>query len=98
MRREGQRLSTLIDFNRKLFWKDLSVALPLLILFLMLGFGGGTLAGLLIYGGAPPAPMGGIPLWGTLFSILIWPLVWGITEQFDLSGLHPAPPANSDRL
>ena len=86
LHREGLRLSSLFDFDRTLFWKDLRFAFLLLILFLLLGFGGGTVAGILIYGGPPPAPMGGLPLWGTLFSLLVFPVLWGITEQLTYQG------------
>lgn len=86
LRHEGLRLSSLFDFNRALFWKDLRFASLLLVLFLVLGFGGGMAAGVLIYGGPPPAPMGGLPLWGTLFSLLVWPLLWGVTEQLTYQG------------
>lgn len=86
LRPEGLRLSALFDFNRALLWKDLRFAFLLLILFLVLGFGGGTVAGMLIYGAPPPAPMGGLPLWGALFSLLVFPVLWGITEQLTYQG------------
>lgn len=86
LRREGLRLSALFDFDRALFWKDLRFAFLLFLLFLVLGFGGGMAAGVLIYGGPPPAPMGGLPLWGTLFSLLVFPVLWGVTEQLTYQG------------
>lgn len=86
LRFEGGSLSSLFDFDRSFIWKDLRFALLLLILFLVLGFGGGAMAGSLIYGGPPPAPMGGLPLWGALFSLLVFPVSWGITEQLTYQG------------
>lgn len=86
LHRERLRLSALFDFDRTLFWKDLRFAFLLLVLFLVLGFGGGMAAGVLIYGGPPPAPMGGLPLCGTLFSLLVFPVLWGVTEQLTYQG------------
>ncbi|WP_288086102.1 type II CAAX prenyl endopeptidase Rce1 family protein [Roseiflexus sp.] len=86
LRPEGLRLSALFDFNRALLWKDLRFAFLLLILFLVLGFGGGMVAGMLIYGAPPPASMGGLPLWGALFSLMVFPTMWGVTEQLTYQG------------
>lgn len=86
LRHEGLRLSALFDYKRTLLWKDLRFAFLLLILFLVLGFGGGMVAGILIYGGQPPTPMGGLPLWGALFSLLVFPVLWGVTEQLTYQG------------
>jgi membrane protease YdiL (CAAX protease family) len=86
LRLEGRHIFSLFDFDRALLWKDLGFALLLLLLFLILGFGGGIIAGMLIYGGPPPVPMGGLPLWGSVFSLLVWPLLWGITEQLTYLG------------
>ncbi len=86
LRYERGRLAMLFDVSRARFWQDLRFAFLLLILFLILGLGGGMAAGMLIYGGPPPAPMGGLPLWGALFSLLVFPVLWGITEQATYQG------------
>ncbi|GJQ36902.1 MAG: hypothetical protein JETCAE01_29120 [Anaerolineaceae bacterium] len=86
MRGEGLKISSLLDFHRDFFWKDVRMTLLLIFIFLVVGFIGGTLAGILIYGGPPPAIMGGLPLWGTLYSLIIWPALWGFTEQLTYQG------------
>ena len=86
MRGEGLKISSLLDFNCDFFWKDVRMTLLLVFIFLVVGFIGGTLAGILIYGGPPPATMGGLPLWGTLYSLIIWPTLWGLTEQLTYQG------------
>lgn len=86
LRREGLPFSSLLDFNRTLLWKDIRFALVLLLLFLVLALGGGTVAGMLIYGGPAPTPMGGLPLAGALYSLIVWPALWGFTEQLTYMG------------
>jgi membrane protease YdiL (CAAX protease family) len=54
----------------------------MLLLLGVVGAVGGTLAGLVVLGSAaPPPPTGHLPLWGGLYSTLLWPLAWGVTEQ-----------------
>lgn len=81
LRAEGMTLRSVVDFQRRRIGRDLLLALALLALFLVLGFGGGALAGALLYGGPPPTPMGGLPRWAALYSVVIWPLLWAFTEQ-----------------
>jgi uncharacterized protein len=83
---EGLKVSSLIDFNRNSLMKDIRLTFGLIFLFLIIGFGGGILTGILIYGGPPPSAMGGLPLWGTLYSLIIWPALWGFTEQLTYQG------------
>ena len=54
----------------------------------MVGFAAGALAGLVIYGDTSPRPptAAGLPLWAGLYSTLVWPLVWGFTEQAAYNG------------
>lgn len=68
-------LRSVVDFQRRRIGRDLWLALALLTLFLVLGFGGGALAGALFYGGPPPTPMGELPRWAALYSVVIWPLL-----------------------
>jgi uncharacterized protein len=86
LRGEGLKVSSLLDFNRDFFWKDIRMLLLLVLIFLVVGLIGGTLAGILIYSGPPPVTMGGLPLWGTLYSLIIWPALWGFTEQLTYQG------------
>ncbi|MBE0669947.1 MAG: hypothetical protein IH588_05105 [Anaerolineales bacterium] len=83
---EGLKISALIDFKRKFFWRDIRMALLLVFIFLVVGVIGGRLTGILIYDGPPPAAMGALPLWGALYSLIIWPALWGFTEQLTYQG------------
>jgi uncharacterized protein len=48
----------------------------------------GTVASTYLFYGTfePMQVMGGIPLWGALFSVLVFPLLWGFTEQLTYMG------------
>lgn len=86
LRGEGLKISALIDFKREFFWRDIRMTLLLVLIFLVVGVIGGTLTGVLIYSGPPPAIMGTLPLWGALYSLIIWPMLWGFTEQLTYQG------------
>jgi Type II CAAX prenyl endopeptidase Rce1-like len=85
-RREGLRLRDLLNWQRaKLAW-DIWWCLPLYLLYAALGIGGAFLAGLLLYGATPPNPIGGLPFWAMIYTITVWPWVWGIVEEMTYQG------------
>ena len=86
-RREGIRLLDLISFERQRLGSDLLIGLGLIIIFVVLGVGGSILFALLIYGTpiAPPT-MGELPLWGAMYSLLIWPIIWALAEEMTYQG------------
>jgi hypothetical protein len=83
-RGEGRRLRDLLPPLRVRAdgWAALGATLQVLVV----GGVGGTAIGFALYGGAPPIPMGRLPAWGTLYGVLVWPLLWGITEQLTYNG------------
>jgi membrane protease YdiL (CAAX protease family) len=86
--REGGRLRDLVvGFDRRRLGRDLLAGAGILVLFMGLAVGGMLLASLAIYGTAEtPPPFGALPLWAALYSVLVWPLVWGITEEITYMG------------
>lgn len=87
LRKEGLRLFDLLGFERRLLGKDLLLGLGYTFLFVLMAMAGGMIFAPLIYGvPQAPAPMSGLPLWGTLYALLIWPLIWGIVEQMTYQG------------
>jgi len=46
-----------------------------------------AISGLLIYG-ATPAPLAFVPLplWGALYALLVWPILWAIAEEMTYQG------------
>lgn len=86
-RREGIRFIDLVGIERHKLWRDLLVGLGFIILATVLGITGGVLSTLLIYGSAQAPPvMGGVPLWATMYSLLVWPIIWGIAEEITYQG------------
>ena len=85
---EGIHLLALIGFDRRLLARDLMLGLGLTVIYVALGAVGGTLLTLALYGTTQPpmSAMGGLPWWATLYSLLIWPVLWGITEEMTYQG------------
>lgn len=82
--REGLRLRDLLPAWR---WRtDGPTALAYAGLMLLVGGVGGTAVGLAIYGKLPPSPMTPLPLWGVAWGALVWPVLWGLTEQLTYNG------------
>ena len=86
-RREGIRLFDLISFQRHRLGRDLLLGVGFVVLYIFLVVVGGLVSGLLIYGAAPaPAIMVPLPLWGTLYSLIVWPIIWAFAEEMTYQG------------
>ncbi len=85
-RREGLGLFELVRTHPIRPGADVLLGLGYLVLYLLVGGILGTAIGFLIYGAPPANPMGDLPLWGTLYSILVWPVLWGFAEQLTYNG------------
>jgi membrane protease YdiL (CAAX protease family) len=85
--REGIRLVDLVHFDRTRLGRDVLLGLALIVPSLVFILGGIAAAARLVYG-APAAPylFGPLPLPATLYGILIWPFLWGLTEQMTYNG------------
>jgi membrane protease YdiL (CAAX protease family) len=86
-RREGIRLFDLVSFQRRRLGQDLLLGVGFIVLYLVLAIGGGIIFGLVVYGATPaPAIMAPLPLWGALYSLLVWPIIWAIAEEMTYQG------------
>jgi hypothetical protein len=86
-RREGISLLDLIGFDRERLGRDASLGVALIAPSLLFILGGNAAASLLVYGD-PNAPQifEPLPLPATLYAVLIFPLLWGVTEQTTYNG------------
>ncbi len=88
MRREGARLLDLIGFDRARLGRDALYGLLLIVPSLVLILGGVAGASLVVYGS--PEPPAGIftplPFPAALYAALVFPLIWGFTEQMTYNG------------
>ncbi|HEX6927535.1 MAG TPA: CPBP family glutamic-type intramembrane protease [Longimicrobiaceae bacterium] len=86
-RREGIRLFDLIGFERARLTRDVLLGLLLIPLSLVFILGGVYFGSWLVFG-TPTGPYtsGQLPLPAALYGVLIWPWLWGLTEQMTYNG------------
>jgi hypothetical protein len=91
-RREGIRLFDLVGFERARLARDALLGLALILPSLVFILGGVYAAGWLLYGTlAQPYLFGPLPLPAALYGVLVFPFIWGLTEQMTYNGyLVPA--------
>jgi hypothetical protein len=86
-RREGIGLFDLVGFERARLVRDALLGFALIPVSLVFIFGGSYAAGWLVYGTlAPPYLLGHLPLLAALYGVLVWPFIWGLTEQMTYNG------------
>ena len=86
-RREGIRLLDLAGFERTRLVRDALLGLALIPVSLAFIFGGTYAAGWLLYGKpSQPYYFGPLPLPAALYGVLVFPIIWGLTEQMTYNG------------
>lgn len=86
-RREGIRLVDLLGLEPRQIPRDLLRAAGIALVFLVVGIACGAASSILLYGSSPPPRiMGPLPLWAALYSLLVWPVIWGAVEQMTYNG------------
>lgn len=86
-RREGITLLDLTGFDRKRLGRDVLLGVALIPPSLLLILAGNYGSSLLAFGNlAAPDVFKPLPLLPALYEVLIFPLVWGITEQATYNG------------
>jgi membrane protease YdiL (CAAX protease family) len=91
-RQEGIRLWDLIGLERRRLGRDLLLGIGFFIVLFPVAIVGGTMvASFLVYGTMTPdipaaLAQRQLPLWGTLYSLFIWWIIWGATEEITYQG------------
>lgn len=86
-RREGSGLFELVGFDRARLGRDVLFGFALIPVNLIFILAGVYAAGWLVYGTlTPPYFFGALPLPAALYGALVWPLIWGLTEQMTYNG------------
>jgi membrane protease YdiL (CAAX protease family) len=86
-RREGIGLFDLVGFERSRLGRDVLLGLALIPASLVFIFGGTYAAGWIVYGAIQqPYFLSGLPLWVSLYGVLVFPFLWGLTEQMTYNG------------
>jgi hypothetical protein len=86
-RGEGIRLLDLVGFSRTRLVRDVLLGLALIPAGLLLIFGGVYAAGWVVYGTlTQPYAFGPLPLPAAIYGVLVFPFLWGLTEQMTYNG------------
>jgi hypothetical protein len=86
-RREGIGLFDLVGFERARLVRDVLLGFALIPVSLVFIYGGTYAAGWIVYGTlTPPYLLGGLPLPAALYGVLVFPFIWGLTEQMTYNG------------
>jgi hypothetical protein len=86
-RREGIGLFDLVGFARARLARDVLLGFALIPVNLVFILSGVYTAGWLLYGTlTPPFLFASLPLSAALYGVLVWPLIWGLTEQTTYNG------------
>jgi hypothetical protein len=86
-RSEGIGLFDLVGFRRTRLVRDALLGLALIPVSLLFILGGTYAAGWVVYGTlAQPYFLGGLPLPAALYGLLVFPFLWGLTEQMTYNG------------
>ena len=86
-RREGIRLVDLVGFERTRLSRDVLLGLALIPACLVFILGGVYATGWLLYSTlTPPFLFGRLPLPAALYGVLVFPFIWGLTEQMTYNG------------
>lgn len=86
-RHEEMHLFELVGFDRMRLFRDVLAGLALVPVGLAFVLGGTYAAGWVVYGTlTPPYYFGSLPLPAALYGVLVFPILWGLTEQMTYNG------------
>jgi membrane protease YdiL (CAAX protease family) len=86
-RREGIRLVDLVGLERTRLGRDVALAVALIPVSLALILGGIYAVSWLVFGTvSQPYMFGPLPLPAALYGALVFPFIWGLTEQMTYNG------------
>jgi len=87
LKREGRNLRDIVDVRARPLGRTVLTSLGYILLFLPMAVVGMSLSSLLFFGTpVPQQTMAGLPLWGTVYSVTLWPILWAISEQMTYQG------------
>jgi hypothetical protein len=86
-RREGVGLLDLVGFTRERLGRDVLLGFALIPVGLAFILGGIYATGWILYGTlTPPYLFGLLPLPAALYGVMVFPFIWGLTEQMTYNG------------
>lgn len=87
LKKDGKSLITIVNVKKGQYKQDIVKGLIYSLILLPVSVVGMVLGSLLLYGTPEPMQiMGGIPLWGAIYSVVIFPIIWAFAEQITYQG------------
>jgi len=78
-RREGIGILDLGNYGQKSWLRDILFGVGLFVPYSLAAMG--PVLGLVLLQRTAPAPTEQLPMWATLFGIVIWPIIWAFSED-----------------
>jgi membrane protease YdiL (CAAX protease family) len=79
VRREGIRILDLGNYSRSGWLRDVLIGVGIFFPYMLLA--SGPVVGMVLLQHPTPEPTEQLPIWATLFSIVIWPIIWAFSED-----------------
>ena len=87
VKKEGLRFQDLLNFDPHRLGRDVLVGLGFILWVFPLAMAGITGCSLLMFGSPQPPPTySPLPVWAAVYSLLIFPAIWGVMEQCTYQG------------
>jgi hypothetical protein len=87
IKRENLILLDLVNIKAQSVVKTLLTSIGYILLFLPMSVAGMSISSLLLFGTPIPQQiMGELPMWGAVYSVTFWPILWAISEQVTYQG------------
>jgi uncharacterized protein len=87
IKKEGLRFRDLVNFDQHRIGRDVLIGLGFILWVFPLAIVGITAFSLLIFGRPqPPSVYSPLPVWAVAYSLLIFPIIWGVMEQCTYQG------------
>ena len=86
-KQEGIRLMDLFGYDRTRVTRDILIGIAIVPASIAIIYAGTYAGGWVVYGSpAEPFYFGTLPLPAALYGVLVWPFIWGFTEQMTYNG------------
>ncbi len=84
---ENLTLLDLVNIKAQSVVKTLVTSIGYILLFLPMSIAGMSISSLILFSTPiPQQTMGGLPMWGAVYSVTLWPILWAFSEQITYQG------------
>jgi len=87
IKRDNLGIIDLINVKAQSIGRTALTSIGYIFMFLPMSMAGMSLSSYLLFDTfIPQQVMGGIPLWGAVYSVTLWPILWAVAEQVTYQG------------